>query len=164
VVLTLGRTEIGLLLLGLSILSFGFWLMPLEALLSALGLAESLLASEFSEFLINTILSCPAIALTVAGLIMYFRGGEAFWKTANKRYSVQLVLLLIGMILVVLGASLALLTYQTSVYYAGKPTRPGKTLTEYLFRNSPYFIWFGLWIIAGVTLLLDFFAHERTDK
>ncbi len=101
--------------------------MPLEALLSALGLAEPLLTSEFSEFLLNAILSCPSIGFATVGLIMYFRGGKVFWKAANRRYSAQLVLLSIGIILVVLGASLALSTYQASVYYAGKPTRPGKT-------------------------------------
>jgi hypothetical protein len=164
--LTLNRTEIALLLLGLSILSIAFWVLPLEALLTALGLAETLYGpSAFSEFLLNLVLSFPSIACTVVGLTMYFTGRNVFWKAASRRYSVQLILLSVGLILAVLGAFSALMVYQSSVYYAGKPNRPGKTLEEYLFfRNLPYFVWFGLWIFAGTALLLDFFAHERTTN
>ena len=166
VVLSLGRIEIALLLLGLSVLGFVFWVLPFEALLTALGVAEQWYGpSAFSEFILNAMLSLPSIALAVSGLILYFRGRRMFWKTGNSRYSVEWVLVSVGLLLVVVGVLFTLQTYSVSVYYAGKPNRPGKTLEEYLFfRNLPFFVWFGLLTIAGIVLLADFLAHERTHR
>jgi hypothetical protein len=157
-IVTVGKAEVGLILLGFSVLAFGFWLMPIEAFLSMQRLTPETL--PIPEIALDTILSSPSILLAIGGLVQYVRGRRAFWKM-NRGFSAQLLLSSGGIILLLLGAFFSWSTYEVSAYYAGKPTRPGKTLAEYLVKNVPYFVWFTLWIIAGTVLLVDSFSHKR---